>query len=60
MNANVMKSNLSVYTSLVLKRTSANKDNKGICDFVDGHEFSFRIDKGSKELRCVVTPKKEN
>lgn len=58
MNANVMKSNLSFYTSSVLKRNPANKENKGICDFIDGHEFSFRIDNGSKELRCVVTPKK--
>lgn len=60
MNANVMKSNLSFYTSLVLKRTPANKDNKEICNFIDGHAFSFRIDKDSKEIRCVVTTKKEN
>ena len=59
-NANVMKSNLNVYTSSVLKRTPANKDNKEICDFIDGHEFSFRIDKDLKEIRYVVTPKKEN
>lgn len=60
MNANVMKSNLSFYTSSVLKRTPPSKNNKSICEFIEGHEFSFQIDKSSKKLRCVVLLKKEN
>lgn len=60
MNANVMKSNLSFYTSMRLKRTPASEDNRSRCKFIDGHEFSFQIDKSLKKLRCVVSPKKEN
>lgn len=60
MNANVKRSNLSFYTSMRLKRTPASEDNRSRCQFIDGHEFSFRIDKDTKELRCVVTSQKEN
>lgn len=60
MNANVIKSKLSFYTTTELKRTPASEENKRIREFIDGHEFTFQIDKDSKELRSVVVSREEN
>lgn len=60
MNANVIKSKSSFYTSVELKRTPANEDNKRICKYIDDHEFSFQIDKESNELKCMIIHKKMN
>lgn len=57
MNANVMKFNGRFYSTKELKRTPAKEENRQRCTFIDEHEFSFRVDIESIELKCVVKPK---
>lgn len=57
MNANVMKLNEILYSSKELKRTPATEENRQRCSFIDGHEFSFRVDCDSTELKCMVKTK---
>lgn len=57
MNANVMKLDSKFYSTKELKRTAATEENKSRCNFIDGHEFSFRVDNDSKELKCMIKPK---
>ena len=57
MNANVMKFNERFYSTKELKRTPATEENRRRCTFIDGHEFSFRVDNDTKRLKSMVEPK---
>ncbi len=45
MNAYAVKPNMPFVTSKALKRTPASEENRNMVEYMDSHEFSFRIDK---------------
>ena len=59
MNACVMKPSMPFVTKSELKRTPATAENRKMAQFMDSHEFSFSINRVSKELQSSVTLKGE-
>ena len=57
MNASVTKPNTPFVTTNKLNRTPPSEDNKKIAEFIDSHNFSFSIDKITKELKTKITEK---
>ena len=57
MNASAMKPKFPFVTRNELKRTPASESNRKMVEFIDSHEFSFSIDKDTKESRSKVRPK---
>lgn len=47
MNAYAVKPNMPFVTRKELKRTPATKENRDMVEYMDSHEFSFRIDKAT-------------
>ena len=47
MNAYAVKPNKPFVTRKELKRTPATKENRDMVEYMDSHEFSFRIDKAT-------------
>lgn len=57
MNASAIKPNVPFATTKKLNRTPATENNKQIASFIDSHNFSFKIDEITKELKTTVTQK---
>ncbi len=57
MNASAVKPNLPFATAKKLDRTPATENNRKIASFIDSHNFSFKIDEITKELKTIVTQK---
>lgn len=57
MNANAIKLNVPFVTKHELKRIPATNDNRKMAEFIDSHDFSFSVDKKTKELRSTFTSK---
>ena len=57
MNASAIKPNVPFATTKKLNRTPATENNKQIASFIDSHNFSFKIDEITKELKTIVTQK---
>ena len=57
MNACAVKPTLPFVTRKTIERTPASAENKKRVEFMDSHNFSFSINKESKELQSSVTPK---
>lgn len=45
MNAYAVKPNMPFATKKMLKRTPASRENRDMIEYMDSHEFSFRVDK---------------
>ena len=57
MNACAMKPQMPFVTKGELKRTPATDDNKKIVEFLDSHNFSFTVDKVTKNINSSATRK---
>lgn len=57
MNANILKPATSFVTRKKLTRTPATKQNQKMAEFLDSHDFSFRIDRKTENLKCKLTKK---
>jgi hypothetical protein len=49
MNASVVKPTRPFITNKTLKRTPATEDNRKMVEYMDSHDFSFSVDKKTKE-----------
>lgn len=59
MNAYAVKPDINIpfVTTKALKRTPATKENKDMVEYMDSHEFSFRIDKDTGKFVSGVVRK---
>ena len=57
MNAYAIKPNVPFVTKKELKRTPATYENRKAAEFMDSHDFSFSVNKTTKELKSMFTPK---
>lgn len=57
MDACAIKPGLPFVTRSELKRNPATSDARKIAEFMDSHDFSFSVDKNTKELKSTITPK---
>ena len=57
MNAYAIKPNVPFATKNELRRTPATNDNRKMVEFMDSHNFSFSVDKKTKELKSTYTSK---
>ena len=57
MNACVLKPEMAFVTRKKLERTPATQNNRKMVEFMDSHNFSFSVDKETKQLKCKVTEK---
>lgn len=57
MNAYAIKPNVLFATKNELRRTPATNDNRKMVEFMDSHNFSFSVDKKTKELKSTYTSK---
>ena len=58
MNAYAVKPDMPFVTRKALKRTPASKDNINMIKYMDSHEFSFHIDKGTGKFVSGVAKRK--
>ncbi len=57
MNACVLKPTMPFATRNKLERTPATEENRKMVEFMDSHDFSFHVDRMTKDLKCTVTEK---
>ena len=57
MNAYAVKPNMPFVTKRTLKRTPASKENRDMVEYMDSHEFSFRVDKNTGQYISGVREK---
>lgn len=57
MNACAMKPQVPFVTKEKLKRTPPSDENRKMVEFLDSHDFSFSVDKGTKNISSFVTRK---
>ena len=60
MNAYAVKPNMPFVTEKKLKRTPASKENRDMAEYMDSHEFSFRLNKLTGKFVCSVKKSDEN
>ena len=58
MNASAMKPSMPFVTRKELKRTPPSDSSIKMVKFIDSHNFSFSVNKETKEIRSSVEPKK--
>lgn len=58
MNAYAVKPEVPFVTTKALGRTPATKANRDMVEYMDSHEFSFRIDKSTGKLTSKVIEKR--
>ena len=56
-NAYAVKPNMPFATKKALKRTPASRENRDMIEYMDSHEFSFRIDKDTGKYISGVRKK---
>lgn len=57
MDAYAVKPKVPFVAKSELRRTPASNDNRKMVEFMDSHDFSFSVDKKTKELRSILTSK---
>lgn len=58
MNAYAVKPVMPFVTKKALERTPASQENRDMVKYMDSHEFSFHMDKGTGKITSRVVEKR--